>query len=203
MVRAILFDIDGVIIRHGRFFESELSADEYRDPHRVITEFFQSEDCRRADKGLVHPFDAVRPYLDRIGWKGTSQEYFDRQHNYERQFIDHGLLARIKTLNEGAAKCYIASNQNVYRKEFLREALGVERAFSGAFFSSELKAMKPEDRYWDAVIESLCRELPGIEPGEILFLDDLAENVASAERRGIKTIWVRSLADIERLAGYL
>jgi putative hydrolase of the HAD superfamily len=203
MVKAILFDIDGVIIRHESFFESALSADEYRDPHRVITEFFQSDDCKRADRGQVHPFDAVRPYLDRIGWTGTSQEYFDRQHDYERQFIDHGLLSRIKALNGNRAKCYIASNQNVYRKEFLREALSLSANFSAVFFSSEIGAMKPEDCYWDAVIGRLASDIPGIAPGETLFLDDLEENVASAERRGIQTLWVRSAADIERVAGYL
>lgn len=59
-------------------------------------------------------------------------------------------------------------------------ALRVDRLFDHAFLSHEMGRRKPEPEIFEDVIAALqCT------PGEILFFDDVAENIASAEKAGL------------------
>lgn len=72
--------------------------------------------------------------------------------------------------------------------------------FSPILFSSELKMSKPADEIYLHCLEQL-----GVKAEEALFIDDTYENVAAAERLGIKGYWFRedefSLRELEELCG--
>jgi 2-haloacid dehalogenase len=55
--------------------------------------------------------------------------------------------------------------------------------FDGIVISGEVGSAKPDRRIYEALLER-----HGLEAGEILFIDDSAENVASAEALGIRSI---------------
>lgn len=59
--------------------------------------------------------------------------------------------------------------------------------------SYEVGAQKPERAIYDAAVAAM-----GVPAGEILFLDDLDENVAGARAAGLRAEQVRTLADMER-----
>jgi 2-haloacid dehalogenase len=55
--------------------------------------------------------------------------------------------------------------------------------FDGIVISGEVRAAKPDPRMYEALLER-----HGLDAGEILFIDDTAENVAAAEALGIRSI---------------
>ena len=73
------------------------------------------------------------------------------------------------------------------------------RSFPHAFTSFQLGAMKPDC----VVYEKVCTSL-NVQPHEILFIDDLKENVDSAIAAGVKGVVFRGATDIElQLKNYL
>jgi 2-haloacid dehalogenase len=67
--------------------------------------------------------------------------------------------------------------------------------FDGIVISGEVRAAKPDKRIFEALFER-----HDLEPGSILFIDDMPENVAAAEALGIRSIRFTNAA---RLRGEL
>ena len=57
--------------------------------------------------------------------------------------------------------------------------------------SHELGAMKPEPAAYQAAIAAT-----GLDPDRLLFLDDVAENVAAARTHGIRAEQTRGLSEV-------
>jgi putative hydrolase of the HAD superfamily len=198
----VLWDVDGVIIRHERKFRDTLSSEKYRKPAKVLEEFYATgvnEDC---DKGSKDPVDAFKPFLDRIGWESSVERYLESQYAFERQYIDFSLLDRIQALRKRGFPCYLTTNQNRHRKEFIVDALGAEANFDGSFFSCDMGAVKQEKKYWDIVKSRLGEAHPGMLLKDLLLLDDLEDNILSAETNGIRGEIIGQASDIDSaLAG--
>jgi putative hydrolase of the HAD superfamily len=93
----------------------------------------------------------------------------------------HAQVARLR----GRVPCYLASNQDSYRAQVMREQLRYDDLLDGFFFSCDLGAAKPDPAYFDAVVNAL-----GLPPAEILFFDDLSANVAAARAAGLRAeVW--------------
>ena len=90
------------------------------------------------------------------------------------------------------APLYAFSNTNAVHIEHFTtrhgELLG---AFDRLFLSSQLGLRKPEAKAFDAVTAAV-----GVPPGEILFFDDLEENVEGARARGLQAVLVRDIDDV-------
>jgi len=141
----------------------------------------------------------IVPFLQRIGWKGTPKEYFIEQYEFESTYIDFGLIERIQILRKCGIKCYIASNQNYFRKAFLIRKMRLFSQFDGAFFSCDFGVTKPEKAYWERVVDQVRKYKPLIDIMDILFLDDMKENIESARSFGLKSIQIENSLDIERV----
>ena len=64
--------------------------------------------------------------------------------------------------------------------------------FEKIFASNEIGTRKPEPRAFEIVMEYL-----GLDTGEVLFVDDYAENVDAAERFGLRALLFRDSAQLE------
>jgi hypothetical protein len=78
-MKALLFDIDGVLIQYDKYFSECLSEETYKDPIKTITEYYHSEINRNCDKGILNPYVEIIPFLKRINWEKTSSNFFDLQ----------------------------------------------------------------------------------------------------------------------------
>jgi epoxide hydrolase-like predicted phosphatase len=87
---------------------------------------------------------------------------------------------------------YMLSNSNPMHKEYWEKNFADElEPFNQIFVSSDLGYRKPEADAYLHVVEAL-----NISPEEIVFFDDLADNVEAARVLGMQTVQVRSSADI-------
>lgn len=87
--------------------------------------------------------------------------------------------------------------------EYLEREHGItsyeEHCFDRAFYSHLIGRRKPESECYSLVLDAMCRR-----PGEVLFIDDVAENTAAASDLGIRVATHPVGAEImECLEGYL
>jgi putative hydrolase of the HAD superfamily len=105
----------------------------------------------------------------------------------------HDVLARVRR----SVPCYLASNQDSYRAQVMREHLRYADLLDGLFFSCEIGAAKPDADFFDAVVARL-----GLAAAEVLFIDDVAANVTAARTAGLQAErWHHDLGvgDLEQL----
>lgn len=87
------------------------------------------------------------------------------------------LVHRLRAAGYGV---HLGSNQERHRAAYMRETLGYDALFDVSCYSHDLGAAKPDPVYFERAVERI-----GVEPGEVLFVDDLADNVASARSVGL------------------
>jgi putative hydrolase of the HAD superfamily len=178
---AILFDADGVI-QHSRaedlsallgrslgFVPAELEA--------FVSEVVEAE--RPALAGQADFAEVLEPLLAKWGAPG-------RAIAFAAEWAcsidaDAEVLALIGKLRQRGILCALATNQQSYRAKYMRHTLGYDSVFERSFYSHELGFMKPDVRYFEAIVASLP-----FPPEQVLFIDDLAKNVASALSVGLR-----------------
>ena len=202
-IKLFLFDIDGVLIRLPKYFSSVLQDRGFENAALIMNEFYFGSDCKKCDLGLLDPHEAIKPYLDRIGWQKSPADYLDAQYVYEKDYIDHDLISLIGKLRNRGYGCYLATNQNAYRWNFLLNELGFEKYFDGWFVSSNLGYLKEKEEFWELTLYKLKRTYNEIDLKNILFIDDMQENVETANRFGLSTFHVGAEESINILKSLL
>ena len=198
-IKAILWDIDGVIIRHKESFDSYLENKGYLNAKHILSEFRCTKldiDCYIAK---FDPLIEIMPFLERIGWRGTSNEYCLQKYDFESQFIDYNLIKTIQNIRKKGIKSFIASNQNYYRKKYLVEKMHIESNFEKAYFSCDFGFIKSDKKYWKYVVTDIGKYFSEISKYNLLFVDDHLDNVESAIDYGIESIQITTEKDIESM----
>jgi len=178
--RIILFDADEVIQTwksdHRAMFAALIEHGANVD--RFIADIYAAEaPCL---SGLDDLAPRLAPVLSR--WKST-RTVEDVLTLSTMVHPDAEILQLVRALRRSGVRCHLASNQQVHRASYMAETLGYAQLFDSAFYSCHIGAKKPDARYFSAVLEQLRTE-----PERILFIDDLAENVAAARRAGLQAI---------------
>jgi putative hydrolase of the HAD superfamily len=105
------------------------------------------------------------------------------------------LLAQLRDLREqpgSALRLYYLSNMPVPYARALEYKHAFISWFDGGIFSGDVKHIKPEPEIY-AMLESRYQ----LEPGQTVFIDDLASNVAHAQSRGWHGIHFESAAQLK------
>ncbi len=176
MIKAIVFDADGVIVRPETWF-FVLAESNYGIPRQVFLEFIHG-DFQRCTKGELELLDILPRLLEQ--WKvRISASDFIRAWIKHEAHVDAGLLKEIQVFRATGIPCYLATNQERNRAEYMKHEMGFQTMFDAVFISSELGTRKPEAAFYEKVQFAL-----GLEPSEILFFDDSDANVQSAKNLG-------------------
>lgn len=180
----ILFDADGMTLQAKRF--SEQIEQDYGIPWETMKPFFSGPfgQCKLGKADLKEELEKV---IASWGWKGTVDELMA----YWFEIGSAPDLEIIEIVNELRAKgvlCFLATNQEQYRADYLREVVGLETVFDGLLVSSELGHTKDEVAYFEEVYDYLTNVyLAPIPKEEILFVDHDEKNLLAAETFGFET----------------
>ncbi len=178
MIKAAIFDADGVLIVNNKKFSRKFST-EYKIPMEKVAPFFLGPfaDCILGKADLK---ESILPYLSEWGWaEGPDRflEYwFTSEHN-----VSEELLLYIEDLRKNGIITALATNQEKYRAEYLLEKMGFAENFDRYYFSAHLGHKKPSIEFFQRLID----DLEGIEKEEIIFWDDTLENIEGAKQFGI------------------
>lgn len=179
--KAVLFDADGVaILPHDNF--SEIYAKRHGIDIDELELFFDDDffDCMKGEKDIKKLIDQ-KSYLWRL--EGTADELLDDWCETEN-LPNTELLAVIKDLGAKGIKCYLATNQEAYRTEYLEDVM-FDGIFNDIFSSSSIGAMKPEPEFYEFVLAVLAAQ--GIGTSEIIYFDDCQKAVDAATSLGIES----------------
>lgn len=188
-IKAVLIDSDGVLMIGGMF--SEHLAYDYGLPIEVLKPFFKNEfqDCLIGHADLKQ---AIQPYLPSLEWKGSADELLNYWFKSEHK-MDDRLLRNIQQLRDAGIKCYLATNQEKYRSDYIRTEMGLEKMMDGIFSSAEMGYKKPQAEFFQFILN----ELHPIQPHEIGYWDDSQENVDAAKALGIQAYLYTSFDTFE------
>ncbi len=173
--RIFVFDADGVVIEPWGF-ANVLQRD--FDISKEDTLPFFAGPFQLCLSGHAELIESLRPFLKRWNWFGSVEEFVQLWLQADDQPRDD-VVTLIRKLRASGFCCYLASNQEAIRANYIRNTMEFESEFDGLFFSCDLGVAKPDLGFYQAIAEQLTRE-----PECIWFWDDTEECVTGAQRAG-------------------
>ena len=194
MTRALMLDVDGVIVRpkNGRHWSANLERDlgvsavalqnYFFRPHweRTVTGRSDLHECLGEVLRSIAP--VITPELLMAYWFQNDAE------------LDELFLRDLAMVRSSALQVYLATNQEHTRVRYLMDVVGLRSHVDGCYYSAAMGHMKPHRAFFEAIQSHV-----GLPPADLLLVDDAAENVAAAIAAGWSAErWTpaKALADI-------
>lgn len=179
---AIFWDLGGVLLSNGWDREQRTAAvdhfgldpEEFEDRHREIAAGLETGRCTLDEYLRATVFHAPRPF--------TAARF--REFILSQSYAYPGNLDVVDRLAE-SRKYLLATLNNESRElnEYRIARFGLRRRFGCFFTSAFLGAMKPDVRVYRMALEVTQRA-----PGEVVYVDDRAQNLEPAATLGIRTL---------------
>jgi putative hydrolase of the HAD superfamily len=197
MPRAVLFDVDGVLI-HGfhvreekrRRWDTHMAADLGIEPAMFYEHFVKDvlPDVLTGRKSLVRALEEALPLMGYRGSPMTVIAYWLRRDTQlNLQLVDLLKVLRAK----GNVRLYMATNQEDLRALYLWDTLGLHHLFDDIFHAARLGATKPDRRFFEGVAERI-----GPQQQPPLMFDDMPEVATAAKAFGWEGVHADDFADI-------
>ena len=196
--KVILFDIDGVLIRLPNYFSEELDRQGYERAEESLTPFYKGSDNWECLEGKANSEKKIVPYLEKFGWKETAEEYFEKQFQFEKKYLDQNIISQIEQFRAQGIKCYLCTDNAGSRSGFLLNEMNFKNIFDGYFISCFIGYRKRHDEFWIYLMNKLEKELNGVKSGEIVFFDDTQNNVDVALKFGINAVLFEDAVQFEK-----
>lgn len=177
MIKALLWDVDGVLITPPKF-ASDHAIDIYGLKKDKVKLFFDKLwPLCIIDKLKLE--NCISTMIETSYFNNKSNEYINFWFEYEST-LNNNIFEIVSKINERNITQVIASNQERLRTDYLWNELGMKMYFDNIFTSSILKVAKPSSSFFYQILQNL-----NIKPQEALFIDDDLQNVQSANKIGI------------------
>jgi putative hydrolase of the HAD superfamily len=176
MIQAIVFDADGVLVKPPSWFVTR-AHELYSVPKDEFMAFIHGE-FKRCTTGELDLEVVLVPLLESWRVPVSIPEFIQAWLEHEN-VLDPGMLNEISLLRAMRLPCFVGTNQERNRANFMRLEMGLQTDTDGVFASCDLGARKPERAFFDRLAERL-----NLEPTSLLLIDDSHENVAGARAAG-------------------
>ncbi|MBU1112501.1 MAG: 6-phosphogluconolactonase, partial [Candidatus Omnitrophica bacterium] len=207
-IRAILWDIDGVLLKKGATREiswsviaNELSRRgvkgvEASDLYEIIFENKQrADDVFRGDVSEEEFLAQINRNLAPYGLKEpftSLKEYYRLQFATRKSNEDLvGFLSAVKQVGiiQGIITDRAIGDESVIVTDKLKSRFShIFDNFSLIFNSSKVRLTKSDPAFFELAFQGLQKEIPDIKPEEVLFVDDNPENCRVAENVGFQAV---------------
>lgn len=181
-IRAVIFDLGGVLVRTDNKEPRRLLAERYGMTYEEIDRLvFDSETAGQATVGGL----TVRKHW---GWVAQQLNLNDQDlADFEEQFwagdtLDGELVDFIRALRP-SIKTALLSNAWDELRDTLQRRWKILDIFDEVAISAELKMKKPEAEIYEWIANRL-----GVVPEEAVFVDDMERNIEAAQAAGLKGV---------------
>lgn len=190
MIKAVIFDIGGVLIRttdysHRRNWERKLGLAEWESETIV----FNSEMGLKAQRGEITNEMLWQWIGQRLNLSRSELKEFQTGF-WAGDETDFDLVAYIRRLRP-AYQTAVISNATDSLHASLTNEHGIADAFDLIIGSAVEKVMKPDPEIYIRTLHRLGREAE-----EAVFIDDFLHNIIAAQALGMQTIHYQSGTDV-------
>lgn len=178
-ITTLLFDADGVlqrpVLRWDKALEPILRVDERTQLGQCIADILDAERVALVtSQGFTEALQGVL-----AKWRCVERMPEVLQ-ALNAIYVYDDVMQVVQSVREAGIRWHIASNQQTLRAQHMSEVLGYKRLFEREFYSCFIGTAKPDSGFFAAVLDALqCRRT------EVLFVDDLPDNVDAAKRAGL------------------
>ncbi len=171
MIRAIFFDLEGVItstpqLLHKNFFDK-------------IKDIISFEELNaRYKKAKIGKMDYKEFMIGLEEYENFLFSCISFRKN-AREILEHFYSRNIPL--------FIASNHIDFLSEKSLEILGIKKLFRKTFFSNQLGIAKPDKKFFETILKESGLNL---KKGEMLFIDDTKRNLVIAKELGFVTVYL-------------
>ena len=192
-VRALLFDLGGVVFRldFGRAFR--LWASRAGCDPRMIEERFSLDDAyEQHERGEILPSSYFAALRESLGINLSDGDFIEGWNDVYLGPVPG--MAEVLSIAQQFLPLFAFTNSNPSHKSIWEARYANElKPFHGIFVSSDLGLRKPDPKAFHLVARRM-----GYQPREILFFDDSPGNVDGARMAGMRGAVVDSIQDVRR-----
>lgn len=176
MIKAILFDADGVVINADMW--SVAFCKEFNVPNKIILPFFEDE-FQACLIGKADLKKEIVPYLKKWRWKKSVDDFLEYWFKSEHK-VDRRIVNIIKELKKKGIKCCLTTNQEGYRTQYMKKQMGFKNIFDKIFSSAEVGFKKSHPKFFSFVTKELK-----LKKNEIQYWDDNKDYIKVASQFGL------------------
>jgi epoxide hydrolase-like predicted phosphatase len=184
MIKAVFFDLGGVIIRTEyqapRQHLAERLGMEYEDLVKLV---FESPTSQRASVGEISDKEHWAEVTKRLR-RPPSETEMIRNEFFAGDVVDHEIVEFLRSLRPHYFVGLISNAWPDLREYVAKQ--GFDDAFDHMVISGEVGVMKPEARIYQIALEQA-----GVSPNEAVFVDDFYENIEGCRAVGMHGIHFR------------
>jgi len=190
MIETIVSDLGNVLLKFdNRIFFQAMTRFTGRSVEEIRAVTHANIDLLTLfEKGVVSPFDFYKNAKDLLDVTASYEDFYSAYcdvFTVAPSVLD--LYRRLKPRH----RMILLSNTDIVRWTFIKSKFPEILFFDGYVLSFDIGAMKPQPEvYLEAIREG------GAKPDRMVFIDDMPENVAGAERMGMKGIVLNEGVDL-------
>lgn len=186
MIRAVIFDMGGVLLRTEDAAPRERLARRLGISRRALEEaVFLSPSSKLAEVGGISEAEHWKTILDQLGVPEEDRPAF-REEFWSGDRVDYELVEWLGSLRP-VYKTGLLSNAWDEARKAIQSRFGFLDVFDVSLFSAEVKLRKPDEQFYRLILERL-----GVKPSQAIFVDDFLLNVEAASRLGMNAVHFRS-----------
>ena len=181
-IKAVIFDFGGVIADEGfKAGINEIARINDLDPEMLKKRAFDAVYDTGFVKGKIRDKGFWKKFRQDTGITGTDDELTEIV--LSRFTLRSYMLETVKRLKKSGIKTYILSDQTHWIDDINAKS-GFFSLFDKVYNSYKMGITKKESRTFDLIIKNI-----GLDPGEMLFIDDHAAHIGRAQEKFLHTIW--------------
>ncbi len=198
MIRTVIFDLGGVLVRTEDRIPRQLLAEKFGMTYDEMDALvYGSPSSKLAGEGKISAQQHKETVLKTLGLPLDSFNSFGDEF-WGGDRLDKKLVEFIEGLR-GEYTTALLSNAWDDLRHLLVNFWKIDGIFDHIFISAELKLAKPDPKIYQHVISELHKD-----PSEMIFVDDFIENVEAARTAGLGAIHFSSREQaLYELAEYL
>lgn len=191
-IKAVIFDLGNVILKfNSDRIASKLGKNTKKSAGEIYEFFFSRGFEDRYNSGKLSTDKFYLEVTESLGLDIAFEEFV---RIWTESFTENTDVTRLieKIKERGEQKLGLLSNTNDLHFNYIRDEYPVVKNFDELILSYEVGVTKPAPEIYRRALCAL-----DVRPGEAVFIDDIADYVAAAEREGIYGIHFKNAGKLK------